>query len=183
MGLWASCAYCFKSSKVGAGNDFRDQLDTDEKTEKVHCPRLRSLLARSKIKPCHSPPWDPVMVPLALGRKLELKALHHPPLLTPQHTPLSSPSPSFGFGKLHLCRLTPTCLQVLGSHTISSAKLSRPSLYLSHRTLSNSVFRYPMQNLPACLPRVPILPSDCESPHQHLNQSWAHDRDSINTYI
>lgn len=104
------------------------------------------------------------------------------PAYSPTYPPLFFSS-SFGFGKRHLCRLTPTCLQVLGSHTISSGKLSRPSLYLSHRTLSHSVFRYPMQNLPACLPRVPILPSDCESPHQHLNQSWVHDRDSINIYI
>ena len=47
-GQRASWTYCSLSPKVRAGNDARDQPDTDGRTGRARCPRSLSLLARSK---------------------------------------------------------------------------------------------------------------------------------------
>ena len=47
-GQRASWAYCSLNPKVRAGNDARDQPDTDGRTGRARCPRSLSLLARSK---------------------------------------------------------------------------------------------------------------------------------------
>ena len=45
-GQRASWTYCSPSPKVRAGNDARDQPDTDGRTGRARCPRSLSLLAR-----------------------------------------------------------------------------------------------------------------------------------------